>query len=196
MIFSCPVSSTSSPAVISSSKSFSPGRRPVNLISISAGSLPERTIKSRAKSAMRTGLPIFSTKISPPRPWAPAWTMSWAASGMVMKYRVTSGWVTVTGPPRSIWSRKRGMTEPDEPRTLPKRTAINKVPPPVKPCIISSATRLDAPMTLVGRTALSVDTSTKRSTPCRTEASMTVREPTMLFVTACQGLSSSMGTCL
>jgi hypothetical protein len=25
---------------------------------------------------------------------------------------------------------------------------------------------------------------------------MTVREPTMLFVTACQGLSSSMGTCL
>ncbi len=35
-----------------------------------------------------------------------------AASGMVMKYRVISGWVTVTGPPRSIWRRKIGITEP------------------------------------------------------------------------------------
>jgi hypothetical protein len=44
-----------------------------------------------------------------------------------MKNRVISGLVTVTGPPRSICRRKSGITEPDEPRTLPKRTATNRV---------------------------------------------------------------------
>ncbi len=33
-----------------------------------------------------------------------------------------SGWVTVTGPPCSIWRSKVGTTLPREPRTSPKRT--------------------------------------------------------------------------
>ena len=44
-----------------------------------------------------------------------------------MKYLVMSGWVTVTGPPFSIWRRKIGITLPDEPSTLPKRTAQKRV---------------------------------------------------------------------
>lgn len=86
MIFSCPVSSTSSPAVMSSSKSFSPGHQPGEL------DLDLRRVLAREDDQVagqvrdrRTGLPIFSTNISPPRPWAPAWTMSWAASGMVTR---------------------------------------------------------------------------------------------------------------
>ena len=47
-----------------------------------------------------------------------------------MKKRVISGCVTVTGPPRAIWRRKIGITEPDEPRTLPNRTATNRVSTP------------------------------------------------------------------
>src|SRR5205807_2573235 len=38
-----------------------------------------------AKSAMRIGSPMSSTKTSPPRPNALAWSTSWTASGMVMK---------------------------------------------------------------------------------------------------------------
>ena len=52
---------------------------------------------------------------------------SWTASGIVMKNRVISGSVTVTGPPAAIWRRKIGTTEPEEPSTLPKRTAQNAV---------------------------------------------------------------------
>ena len=44
-----------------------------------------------------------------------------------MKYRVISGCVTVTGPPFAIWRRKIGITLPDEPSTLPKRTATKRV---------------------------------------------------------------------
>ena len=44
-----------------------------------------------------------------------------------MKNRVISGCVTVTGPPFAIWRRKIGITEPDEPSTLPKRTATKRV---------------------------------------------------------------------
>ena len=44
-----------------------------------------------------------------------------------MKKRVISGLVTVTGPPRSIWRRKIGITDPDEPSTFPNRTATNRV---------------------------------------------------------------------
>ena len=52
---------------------------------------------------------------------------SCTASGIVMKKRVISGSVTVTGPPAAIWRRKIGTTEPDEPSTLPNRTAVNAV---------------------------------------------------------------------
>ncbi len=44
-----------------------------------------------------------------------------------MKYRVTSGCVTVTGPPLAICRLKIGITLPEDPSTLPKRTAINLV---------------------------------------------------------------------
>ena len=73
---------------------------------------------------------------------------------------------------------------------------MNRVPDPAKQAMSRSVTRLLAPMTLVGRTALSVDTTTKRFTPCSTAARITAREPRMLLVTADQGFSSSMGTCL
>ena len=39
-----------------------------------------------------------------------------------MKKRVMRLSVTVTGPPASIWRRKIGTTDPDDPSTLPKRT--------------------------------------------------------------------------
>ena len=44
-----------------------------------------------------------------------------------MKKRVISGWVSVTGPPCAIWRRKIGITQPEEPSTLPKRTATKRV---------------------------------------------------------------------
>ena len=78
-----------------------------------------------------------------------------------------SGCVTVTGPPARIWSNMRGMTLPLLPSTLPNRTVTNRVSPASLAivCTISSATRLLAPMTLDGFTALSVETNTKRSAP-------------------------------
>jgi hypothetical protein len=65
---------------------------------------------------------MSSTRTSPSVPMAPAWTTSCTASSTVMKKRVTSGWVTVTGPPASIWLWKATSTEPRLPNTLPKRT--------------------------------------------------------------------------
>ena len=65
---------------------------------------------------------MSSTNTSPPWHMEPACKTSWAASGIVMKYRMMSRWVTVTGPPRRICSRNTGTTEPDESSTLPKRT--------------------------------------------------------------------------
>ena len=72
---------------------------------------------------IRTGSPISSTNTSPPCASEPARITSCTASGIVMKKRVMSGSVTVTGPPAAIWRRKIGTTEPEEPSTLPKRTA-------------------------------------------------------------------------
>ena len=40
---------------------------------------------------------------------------------------MTSGCVTVTGPPRRICSRNSGTTEPDDSSTLPKRTMQKRV---------------------------------------------------------------------
>ena len=69
-------------------------------------------------------------------------------------------------PALRICSRKRGTTLPLLPRTLPKRTIENEVPLPTA-CAwtTSSASRFDAPITLVGFTALSVEIKMKRSTP-------------------------------
>lgn len=82
---------------------------------------------------MRTDSPMSKTKISLPEEIVAASITSRQASGMVMKKRVMAGCVTVTGPPRSICSRKRGMTEPFDPRTLPKRVVTNCVHPPTRP---------------------------------------------------------------
>ena len=78
-----------------------------------------------------------------------------------------SVWVSVTGPPAAICCSKTGTTEPDEPNTLPKRTMQKRVCCPgsaASACNTNSAMRLLAPMVLVGRTALSVEISTKVST--------------------------------
>ena len=56
------------------------------------------------------------------------------------------------------------MTLPDEPRTLPKRTATKRVPPGFCACNAwrkISAIRLLAPITLVGLIALSVEISSE-----------------------------------
>ena len=81
----------------------------------------------RARSRIRIGSPMSRTRIRPRPPIAPAWITSATASGIVMKKRVISASVTVTGPPRSIWRRKSGITLPAELSTLPKRTATNFV---------------------------------------------------------------------
>ena len=57
-------------------------------------------------------------------------------------------------------------TDPDEASTLPKRTMQNRTElcRSCNACKVISAKRLVAPMTLVGLTALSVETSTNVST--------------------------------
>ena len=88
-----------------------------------------------------------------------------------------SGCVTVTGPPRAICSRKRGITLPALPNTLPKRTITNCVAPPCRLWQTISASRLVAPITLVGLTALSVETSTNFSTLAPTAARASTQVP-------------------
>ena len=80
-----------------------------------------------AKSTIFTGSPMSRMKISPPFAMPPAWMTRRDASGMVMKKRSMSGWVTVRGPPAAIWRWNTGMTLPFEPSTLPKRTAEKMV---------------------------------------------------------------------
>ena len=153
----------------------------------------------RARSAILMGWPISRRKISASLSRVVARRMSSTASGMVMKKRVTSGWVTVTGPPRAICSLKIGTTLPLEASTLPKRTERKR---PVAcasvftDCTIRSATRLVSPITLVGCTALSVETSTKFSTPLAAAMRTTLRVPTTLLRTVSRGFFSARETCL
>ena len=109
-----------------------------------------------------------------------------------------SGWVTVTGPPLRICSRNSGTTEPDDSSTLPKRTIAKRVPFAVScsACSTSSAKRLDAPMMLVGLTALSVETSTKVSTPLSRAARAVRSVPRTLLQTPSMMFCSTSGTCL
>jgi hypothetical protein len=92
-----------------------------------SGTRPEKRIICSARSRIRTGSPISSANTSPPCASEPERMTSCTASGIVMKNRVISGSVTVTGPPAAIWRRKIGTTEPEEPSTLPNRTAQNAV---------------------------------------------------------------------
>ena len=187
-----------SSAIISSSYSFSPGLRPVYLIAISTpGSKPESLIRSFARSTILTGLPISSTKISPPFAIEPASRTSCTASGMVIKNRVILGCVMVTGPPSAICFLNKGITLPLLPKTFPKRTATNWVLLPLFiPWITISASLLEAPMILVGFTALSVEIRTNLLLPYLSAHSATFKVPNTLFFIASIGLCSIKGTCL
>ncbi|MDF2971111.1 MAG: hypothetical protein K0R61_1561 [Microvirga sp.] len=99
-----------------------------------------------------------------------------------------SGWVTVTGPPRAICALNFGTTEPTEPSTLPKRTAMVRVAP-LRPmnsassaCPYISARRLVAPSMETGSMALSVEIITMVSAPDSTAASATFTEPKTLVL--------------
>ena len=70
------------------------------------------------------------------------------------------------------------------------------LPLAARACSAISARRLLAPMMLVGRTALSVDTSTKRSTPSDSAASARMIVPKVLLRSPETALCSTMGTCL
>src|SRR5438309_10006724 len=101
-----------------------------------------------------------------------------------------SGWVTVTGPPRSIWRRKIGTTLPDDASTLPKRTLAKRVCGWRWPATstIHSAIAFDAPITVFGFTALSVETRTKRSTLDAAAVSAVIRVAIALLRIASTGL--------
>lgn len=91
------------------------------------------------------------------------------------------------------------MTLPEEPSTLPKRTAINLVRAfwlAESDWIKISARRFVAPMTLVGLIALSVEIMTKRSTLYRRASSASCAVAKALFLIASDGWLSIMGTCL
>src|SRR5690625_4848649 len=94
-----------------------------------------------------------------------------------------SGWVTVTGPPVLICCRNNDTTEPEEPSTLPNRTMVKRVVlwRLASPCRASSAMRLEAPIIFGGRTGLSVEISTKDSTPARMAASAQYQVPYTLL---------------
>ena len=104
----------------------------------------------------------------------------------------------MTGPPRSIWLRKIGTTLPEEARTLPKRTEAKRVPGCLSPAssTINSAIAFEAPITVFGLTALSVEIRTKRSTLEAAAVSAVIRVAIALLRTASSGLASISGTCL
>ena len=99
-----------------------------------------------------------------------------------------SGCVTVTGPPRAICALNFGTTEPTDPSTLPKRTAISRVEPPRPMNSASSAwqyisaKRLVAPSIETGSMALSVEIITMAAAPASTAASATFMEPNTLVL--------------
>ena len=171
----------------------------MNFISISSPTrYPESLIRFSARSSILTGSPISRIKISPPLAYAPACKTSETASGMVMKYRIMLGSVTVTGPPAAICLRNKGMTEPLLPSTLPNLTATNLVflYSLSQVCIIISQMRLLAPIIFVGFTALSVDIITKMLVPFSAAALAVLSVPKTLFLIDSQGLTSISGTCL
>src|SRR5919199_5232169 len=99
--------------------------------------------------------------------------------------------VTVTGPPLAIWRAKIGTTEPDEPSTLPKRTAAYAVSGQRAPAasIAHSASAFDAPMTVAGTTALSVETSTNVAVALSPATRAMIRVASALLRTASTGLA-------
>ena len=150
-----------------------------------------------ARSTIRTGSPISSTNSWPKPPMPPDWTTG-SASGVVMKNRVISGWVTVTGPPRSICRRKIEITLPDEPRTLPKRTATNRVGMSSRAVPVHDplAQHLALAVDRLRVQALSVEISTNRFAPNSAATSAITCVASTLFPTDSMGFASIIGTCL
>ncbi len=108
-----------------------------------------------------------------------------------------SGWVIVRGRPSRAApgrSARRCRSSRARCRTGPRRRACRSAWAASATSI--SAMRLLAPITLDGRTALSVETKTNRSTPAATAASSSASVPPMLTWTASDGCSSIIGTCL
>ena len=82
---------------------------------------------------------------------------------------------------------------------MPKRTIENIVRVPLRKAAawkISSAARLEAPITLVGRTALSVEMRMQVSTSASSAARATTSVPKTLFSRPCCMFTSTIGTCL
>src|SRR4051812_50053199 len=104
----------------------------------------------------------------------------------------------VTGPPRSIWLRKIGTTLPEEARTLPKRTVTKRVCGCLRPAAstIHSAIALEAPITVRGLTALSVEIRTKRSHPDATAVSAVTLGAIALLRIASRGVAPISGAWL
>ena len=126
-IFGCTVGFQVSPSANSSSWIFSPGRAPMKVIRC-RGPAPCRRGGSCSAPGRRSG----SARPCRARGLARAADRARldherTASGIVMKKRVISASVTVTGPPALDLRRKSGITLPAELRTLPKRTATNFV---------------------------------------------------------------------
>src|SRR6476469_9296111 len=103
-----------------------------------------------------------------------------------------SGWVTVTGPPASIWALNFGTTEPFEASTLPNRTEISRIGNLVPPWDdrswssawqYISAKRLVRPSIETGSIALSVEIITIAAAPAASAASATLTDPKMLVLT-------------
>src|SRR5437764_10564079 len=108
------------------------------------------------------------------------------------------GSVTVTGPPAATWRRKIGTTDPDEPNTLPNRTVAYRVSGyrSAAASTAHSASALEAPITVAGLTALSVETSTNVPTWVSAAILAITRVASALLRIASTGLTSIIVTCL
>ena len=127
------------------------------------------------------------TKVSPCSPIANACNTNETASLVVIKNLFISECVMVNALPLRSCSCRTGMTLPLEPRTLPKRTATERIPLPGRREMINSPSRFVAPMVLVGFTALSEEIKMKRSTPNFKAMSASWAVPRLLFLMASPG---------
>ncbi len=147
---------------------------------------------------MRMGSPMSRTKISEPWLRVEACTTSDTASEIVMKKRRASGCVTLMGPPAAICSWNIGTTLPLLPSTLPKRTETQRVCalPGQRAETMRSQTRLVAPITQIGFTALSEEIISRLRTLWPRAARTRFHVPKTLLLTASRTCDSIMGTCL
>ena len=104
------------------------------------------------------------------------------------------------GPPLDICSRNRGITDPEEFITLPNLTIDNLEFwfISLRTCTAISAILLDAPITFVGLTALSVEINTNDLTFAFNASFASLYVPIKLFSTDLEilFLSCTSGTCL